>query len=82
MTSLVLEYGKVLSNYSEMLPEIHTMEKCDFLKPLSHSQLNSLFYFRISMTALTFQQRTTTKPTDSSLTTHIKQQVKRCGLQK
>ena len=24
---------------SEMLPEIHTMEKCDFLKPRIHSQI-------------------------------------------
>ena len=24
---------------SEMLPEIHTIEKCYFLKPISHSQI-------------------------------------------
>ena len=24
---------------SEMLPEIHTLEKCDFLKPIIHSQI-------------------------------------------
>ena len=24
---------------SEMLPKIHTMEKCDFLKPIIHSQI-------------------------------------------
>ena len=27
---------------SEMLHEIHTMEKCDFLKPIIHSQIFDL----------------------------------------
>ena len=27
---------------NEMLPEIHTMEKCDFLKPIIHSQIIQL----------------------------------------
>ena len=37
---------------SEMLPEIHTMEKCDFLKSIIHSKIiyfsvfYSLFKFR------------------------------------
>ena len=31
-------YSQIIS---EMLPEIHTMEKCDFLKPVIHSQIIS-----------------------------------------
>ena len=33
----------LLSNY-EMLLEIHTMEKCDFLKPIIHSQIILILY--------------------------------------
>ena len=29
-------YSRVIS---EMLPEIHTIEKCDFLKYINHSQI-------------------------------------------
>ena len=30
---------------SEVLPEIHTIKMCDFLKPIIHSQIISKFYF-------------------------------------
>ena len=36
-------YAMLPLNY-EMLPETHTMEKCDFLKPIIHSKIfNSQF---------------------------------------
>ena len=32
---------------SEMLPEIHTVEKCDFLRSLIHSQIISFFFLSV-----------------------------------
>ena len=36
-------YTMLLSIISEMLPEIHTMEKFDFLKTIIHFQIQSTF---------------------------------------
>ena len=34
---------------SEMLPEIHIVEKCDFLKPIIHSQI---IYFSVTYASI------------------------------
>ena len=45
-------YAMLLSNYlSEMLPKMHTMEKCDFLKSVIDSQIIYFFVKRLKQKA-------------------------------
>ena len=54
---------------SDILPEIHTMEKCYFLKPLIHSQMIS-FSFAVSKSALDSKGTKTQQVHDGVLTYH------------
>ena len=39
---------------SEMLPEIHTVKKCDFLKPIIHSQIIQLSVLYVQLVYLIY----------------------------
>ena len=43
--SMATVYAMIPSNYKFNLPEIHTLEKCDFLKPIINSKV-TLFYVK------------------------------------